>query len=209
MTRLYTDQVKQDLSTLPSSASDAWTTCVRTEHDTQFSYRLMEALRNHVQHHGLPVNQIIYARSWEGRGSEPMSVLRFGAQPHLDVQQLRENPKFKPSVLEELVSCTDPPNLTILVRRYVESFNRIHEAARQVLSQPTTEWTALFLSAFERSEAHLPNRQHVDLVRQDDQNNLVERVAIVRDLLKRISELRRRNSSLTTLARWYISNEVS
>ena len=207
ITRLYTDQLDHDMGTLFAAVPKAVSACVRNEYDTRFAYRFMEALRNHVQHRGMPINQISYPSSWEYRGDQPIASC-YRVAPSLEVQSLLENSKIKKSVLSELSTHAKPAGFTILVREYVESFNRIHETVRTVLAQPLAEWTATFMEAFDRSHEQLGDRKHVDVIRQEEDGHLVERVAIVQDLLDRITELKRRNPPLNTLSRWYVSSQV-
>ncbi len=207
MTRLYTDHVKHDISSLSTIAPEVSGFFSR-EYDASFEYRLMEALRNHVQHHGMPISGASYPQSWEDRGGQPRAAMRTSITPFLDVDQLRENPKFKPSVLAELNERVDPPPLSILVRKYVEGFSRIHDAVRALLAQSVSEWSTTFMGAFERSQLDLGERRHVDLIRRDVDGNTIEEIAIVKDLLERITEMKRRNPHLASLSRWYISNDV-
>jgi hypothetical protein len=208
MTRLYTDQVTHDISTLSVSAQEVLSQCFSREYDTHFEYRLMEALRNHVQHQGMPITGASYPRSWEDRGEQRMTAMRFSFTPALDLDQLLENQRLKASVRAELTQCEQLPDVSILVRKYVESFSRIHDAVRASLTQLMSDCSETFLSAFTRSESRLGARKHVDLIMQDADGRTLEQIAIVRDLSERITLLRQRNPHLATLSRWYVSNDV-
>jgi hypothetical protein len=207
MTRLYTDHIKHHINALITSPHviSNW---FSQEYDTSFEYRLMEELRNHVQHHGMPINGMSYPQSWEDRGDQRMVAMRTSIAPCLDIDQLRGNPRFKRRVLAELSQRADPPHLSTLVRKYVESFSRIHDAVRKALTQPLTDWRTTFMGAFELSQSQLGEWRHVDLVSQDADGNTIEQIAIVKDLMERITLMKQRNPHLATLSRWYISNEV-
>ena len=128
--------------------------------------------------------------------------------PSLDVESLRDNPNFKRAILAELDQQNPEPNLTVLVREYVELVNRIHDTVRTVLQQPLAGWTATFEGAIERGCQKLGDRKHVDAISQEQDGRLVERIAIVKDLVDRITELQRQNLPLNTLSLWYVSSQV-
>ena len=65
--RLYLDQAPRLLAICcpsPSSAVDTWRLRTNQEFDEHPEYQFMEALRNHVQHHGLPVHSIKQGGTW-------------------------------------------------------------------------------------------------------------------------------------------------
>jgi hypothetical protein len=101
--RLYVDQSKHDLSSIYTSGSgqqEVLKQALSREYDGRFGYRVMEALRNYMQHRSLPIKKLGYPSIWEEVGSERM--LRCSAEIYLDVVELREDKKFKSNVLGEL-----------------------------------------------------------------------------------------------------------
>lgn len=72
------------------------------EYDARLGYRVMEALRNYVQHRGLPLHSITVGGGWidteEGRRRKEKTTL------YLNVDTLAEDKDFKKDVLDELRS---------------------------------------------------------------------------------------------------------
>jgi hypothetical protein len=94
ITRIYTDPVKHDMGTLSALPKEPILNCFGQEYDSYFEYRLMEALRNHVQHHGMPITELSYPQSWVDRGSwvhrggKSMAAMRYSITARLDVDQI-------------------------------------------------------------------------------------------------------------------------
>lgn len=96
-----------------------------TEYDASFEYRFMEALRNHVQHSGIPVHRISTGSKWTELEDGLIEYsLYFGAQK----KELSGDDSFKKLVLVEM---PDEVNLRSAVRTYIESISRIHKQARE------------------------------------------------------------------------------
>jgi len=208
MTRLYADQVKHDIGRLPSSTLEAPADLFNAEYDAHFEYRLMDFLRNHVQHQGMPVGGVSYPSAWEDRRDERMAVMRLSIVPHLDVSQLLENKRLNPRLRAELADRKQISEIPILVRKYVESFSRVHHAVRDSLNGLVSDCRTTFLGAFSRSEVELGVRKHVDLISVDENGKRVEQIALVKDLIERIDVMKQRNPHLATLSRWFVSNEA-
>lgn len=68
MTRLYTDQVKHDLSGLYGRESTQLASIEKRfkgESANALGYRAMETIRNSMQHRDLPIRSIVYHSGWE------------------------------------------------------------------------------------------------------------------------------------------------
>ncbi len=102
--RLYLDHTDHGLSTMFGKTSDQLESVKKfkgTLYDKHLGYRLLEALRNHVQHCGLPVHSISYKQSRvETRKKHVFDQV--SVEPRLDFNELASNHGFKVSVLEEI-----------------------------------------------------------------------------------------------------------
>jgi len=82
-----------DLEFLKSSFSRAY--------DAFLGYRFMSALRNHTQHHGVSVSGVFHLRAVaDPAGNSPEQYVT--TTPFIRLSDLRENGKFKASVLAEI-----------------------------------------------------------------------------------------------------------
>jgi hypothetical protein len=130
--KLYIDQLGQHVrDCLPecSDAVDAVKALFSSKYDAYKEYRFMEALRNYAQHRGIPVHSTSVGGRWtslEESGSLEYS-LEFGSLSRL----LKEDPRFKKTVLEELPEQVD---LKAATRQYVEAIGDVH--MRNTLPMP-------------------------------------------------------------------------
>ncbi len=138
--RLYVDQVKHDIS---EALQDGGRVVARirkvmnAQYDDRFGYRAMEALRNHAQHRGLPVNAISFPIVHEERFQPARS--RFSVVPAIGVRELAQDKKFKPPILEELKQRANGNGLIALMpllRQYSEGLGAVHREVRTQLKAP-------------------------------------------------------------------------
>lgn len=120
--RAYIDQVKQDFKhlTLNTPFGDQADTLLSAEYDDSLDYRLMEALRNHAQHKGMPAHGYTASDNLH-------ETLSFNCMK----EQLANLGGFKASVLKQIPKQVD---LRGAARRYVECFSRVHIALRAQVS---------------------------------------------------------------------------
>ena len=97
---------------------------VRSQYDRSPHYRLAEALRNYAQHAALPVHGLF------GPSSDEKIRLSFATEPFVDPDELREDGRFKKSVLNELPVDGDVVKLKPVLRSYIESLGSIQTVFR-------------------------------------------------------------------------------
>lgn len=147
---LYVDQVTQDVNSIYGNDSDvskALDVAVKTEYDACLGYRVMAALRNHVQHRNSFVGTISYPFEWkDAEAPDGMGRWRFRVVPHLDVARLEADGGFKPKVLAELKGITVEQGpgaaipLTPFARQYVQSLGKVHEVLRILMADDVKQW---------------------------------------------------------------------
>jgi len=142
--RLYRDQVCHDLSQIygkDSPERDSFVRLTNDAYDSVLGYRAIEALRNYVQHRGLPIdtyNPITHRQE----NSEGLRIARRSIAPKLDFDELSKH-KFKKSVLQELKSAKND-DLKTLLRSYIDALGSIHIGLRKIVAEDVGQWeTAL------------------------------------------------------------------
>lgn len=101
--RLYIDQVKHDVAKVYDSDSDQQQRLIdlfSSEYDGALGYRVLEALRNFVQHRSLPVHKLEYSSSLDKR--QDITLTKHTCIPTLSVKHIEDDGGFKPKVLKEL-----------------------------------------------------------------------------------------------------------
>lgn len=206
--RLYIDQIKHDLSGLIGQAAVASARAQFSHaYDNSFSYRLMESLRNHFQHRGVPTVGVGYKSSWN-RESEP-PVLEFRVSVPLDIDVLRSDPKFKPEVLQEFLARGEKCSVVGDVREYVAKLAEVHEWLRKAMAEDVERWVTELRTVIDTAKSEFPGGRIVGLgviARDDDLRRAYESEQVFEDMLLYRDFFLRKNGSLGTLVQRFVSS---
>lgn len=211
--RLYLDQVVHEVCTAYGRESSQHQTLQATisgEYDNVAEYRLMETVRNHVQHRSLPLAGFIAPTDYE-EVSRDEDRWRIAIVPYLDIESLEANPKAKRSVVQEFAGRAVPPEMTRCLRLYLECLCRIHEAVRTIYAADYERATVVLLQA--RIEAmgkalamSLVGTTSVAAVARDARGR-PQRVLHLTDIvIDQVGALRARNRSFDGLAKRYVAS---
>lgn len=206
-TRMYLDQVQHDLGAIftKASATDAVKVATNAEYDGSFAYRIMEALRNHVQHRDLPVHELTFPVLFD-LDVEPITRHQT-AVPLLNPGRLALDRHFKATVLKELLAHGDRVPLTPLIRDYIACITRIHAVVRQVTDPYVAEWDAKIDAARKYARRLLgADLSGVILVAEHPGEPTV-RSYVFDELALERRALRERTRKLDDLAQSYVASE--
>lgn len=135
--RLYIDQLNNHcVACLPreEKTKERVTLFFSNEYNINFDYRFMEALRNHVQHHGTPVHKILFESRWTA--NDDSGLMEFSSYFIAEKKLLSSDKDFKKQILDEM---PDKVDLILAARGYIESISSIHSNARQMISSIVSE----------------------------------------------------------------------
>jgi len=202
-TRLYLDQAPQHLATCTANddiARKSLKAQTAKHYDSCLSYRLLEALRNHVQHSGLAVHRLSINNKWVG---EPKAQnLHVSIQPFTSRRYLEADGKFKKSVLSELPAEID---IAQAIREYLERLGDIHKLMRTLVAPHALHARSIIQSHIDQY-ARANNDQTVGLAAiRTDTSGCVEEVPIFLAWDDVRLKLVARNSTLGALAKRAIS----
>jgi hypothetical protein len=88
--RSYVDQTKHHLSNIFGNESDVVTKIEEyktKQYEQCLGYRVMEALRNYVQHRGFPIHAVTYNSQWVESKSEEKNKLLFSLTPYVNTSE--------------------------------------------------------------------------------------------------------------------------
>ena len=171
-------------------------------------YRTMEALRNHVQHRSLPISSISYPTQRINRGTDGWRT-QHTVSVSLDVQRVRDQGGFKPSVLSELQSIGRLVPLTPLVRLYLDCFVRVHDALRkQLLAAAELAEQRMKATAARGAEAFGGQNHGLVVVRATSEGEWRDSEDIFGSIAERWRELRSKNVLLGSLSGLFVSGEA-
>ena len=208
--RLYLDQTDHGFSQLYGNPSPELSNLIEFRHDlydSHFGYRLLEALRNHVQHSGLPVH--VFTRNISLiKGAIP----NYGQHvviPQTKPETLAENESFKKSVLAELCAMGKEVDLRVHVRDYISCLVQVHLHIRTLISSKITADRTVYNSAC--TEYSTINSQAVQvphLIAINEDGSHSEQIALSTEILSYYESLVTRNTINPSIYSAFASNSI-
>ncbi len=203
--RLYTDQLSSHICSRMQSDENAKTDIKELfskEYKACFEYRFIEALRNHVQHRGLPVHLVSTKLKWTDLDD---GLLEYSLCFSTQKKHLLLDDGFKNQVLNEM---PDAVNLRVATRIYIEAISRIHkqvrdkieknvDSARHVLDKAISDYTVI---CTEKPTCPLQAYKHQGKEKIDEFPILTKWDDVRRELVKR-------NKELVNLRKRYVSSQ--
>lgn len=212
-TRLYIDQVDHDLKQTYGAASRERKTFERRKsevYDSRLAYRAMELLRNHVQHHGLPIDTYNPSQyTAESTGNE--DSYRRTITPTLSLEELKKNKRLKKNVLRELEeSRGEGIDLKMLLRGYIDGLGEVHLTVRDLIEEDAAKWEGALAEVSERflRETGATKTTGLAIVSAADKRLIYsESEEIFDDIGERRRKLVRKNSFLNSFSSIFVSSE--
>ena len=210
--RLYLDQSAHHLNNIYGGNSTASSELEReksTEYDARLGYRVMEALRNYVQHRGFPIHSVTL--SWHLVEQEPnRKKYSYTATPLIKPTELEDDSRFKRAVLEELKAIGDEVDLKPLAREYMECLSRVHNRIREILRSDVSDWETKIHSTIDRYKAAVGEQTPIiglAIVKEIEDDMYAEEKSIFTEFLDRRRKLEKKNGILLSLASRYVTGE--
>jgi hypothetical protein len=208
--RLYIDQVGQHVTECLPLRSDAKTVVQNlfaTEYDAHFEYKFMEALRNYVQHRGLPVQWASSGSRWTDDPRSAEAMLEYSIELGAGRALFAEDEKFKKTVLADMPEKID---LKAAARRYVECLSRVHASIRTLIEE-VMERSRLLLEEAHGRYGDVFKESLVGLAacQCDDAGLRLETIPLLLDWDDVRKELQKRNRKLINLGKRFVSSRIN
>lgn len=207
--RLYIDQTFHNIHSIYGANSDqekAIKEQTSQEYDSDRpGYRVMEAMRNYVQHRELPVRLLSNNMQRIENGSDVF--IKRTVKLGIDINTLNEDKKFKRIVLTELQNLGESVEFTPLMRQYLESIGRIHLKIRGLLSPDLAQWEEIIqhpITQYREATGYIEGLKAVSI----DKSKITETISVFEDVIKRRKMLENKNKYLTHYSFHFISNEA-
>jgi hypothetical protein len=204
--RLYVDQIASKTQACDPSRpglAEYIKKLLGTEYDESKSYRFMEALRNHVQHAGLPVASVLYGS--RRNKEDAYERLEYHMEVMASKESLLENAGFKERALEGF---PDKIDLIAATREYVEALSRVQASARSSTASSVSN-ARQEISATVEQYAAAYGKKPVGLAAiQEDNGSWIETVPLLLDWDDIRQNLEKRNEPLKNLAKRYVSSRI-
>ncbi|QHT59876.1 hypothetical protein GXP70_07880 [Paenibacillus lycopersici] len=143
-------------------------------------YRVMEAIRNYVQHRGLPIHAISHKTS-----KTVDDRIKHLIVPTLRLKDIENDSKFKKKVLEELKLAGDTVDIRLYIRQYIQSFYKFQKFIRDILIEDVVtadevfnKYYTLYEQSYGKTTSLAVSRLHLDKFH-------IEPVQFLSDVIKR------------------------
>lgn len=205
--RAYLDQIKSIASKFPgaASSSDKIGMLATQWYDKSVSYRIMEGLRNFVQHRGFGVHGLKFGHQWTSKGDERLHRMHFWLEPHLSRTRLTQDGSVKRKLLSELTDETVPINLH--VREYMRAIGELQALFREETKGAVQEAKELVNGALQsyREQSEGGETTGATAIAMEG-GTRVGQFAILLQTLEYHDEITRKVNSMTNLERRVISS---
>ena len=202
--RLYVDQVTHDLRTAfgrKHPVAGTVKSATASQYEERLGYRVMEALRNTMQHRSLVVHELSYSHDHHDGGE------RIHVVPRALVTSLRAS-GVKKKVVRELESLGDDrASLTPLVRDYVEGLAMVHVAIRTATAPQLKAWDETLTGAQARAAERWGGGPDAAFlaVELSPHKRALDSFHVFTKLIEYRRYLERRNGKLKLLANRFVS----
>lgn len=201
--RLYFDQISHLINDTfgPNSSEEKRISVKRSElYDRSFAYRILEALRNFVQHRALPVENFAFNRH---RVEDGEGVLwETSIIPRLSAAVLEADGGFKKSVLNELKEHGGLVDIRPLVREYISLIFEVHQLVRELVATRVSQ----ALPVLESYLVRFPEAAFLEAVEKDGRGKHIQRVPLFREFLDHYRHLTKKFQTMKLLAQSYVSS---
>jgi hypothetical protein len=199
--RLYHDSVARHAKAITNEdAGQKIKNAAHGQYDGSLDYRIMEALRNHSQHHALPVYSYSVRRWWDQ--NHEFSNHEF--KPNISVSELAQNPDFKKTTMAEMQKGPDILKLKPMLRNYVEGLSTIHQSFRDATQTCVLQQMFVIEQNRQRFTSAHPNEPDmaISTYQADDEGMKVSvEHELAKTLIDYVSFLQRKNRHLVNFAR--------
>lgn len=210
--RSYLDQKDHDLGAISTVTDDIIREVKKSfsqQYDARLGYRVMEEMRNHVQHRGSSVYHLAYPSGWRGDIKTDDCWLEFNITASFTRKDLERDGEFKQRILDELPT-DEPIDLKAQIRDYVAGISEAHQTLRRLLDQTRKNACTLLRDAIAQYESQAEDGDATGLhfVQRDSDGNLLRAHSLFSDPIDRLDKLHRRNPLLSKLHRFYVTSHV-
>lgn len=209
--RLYMDHIPHNLNVIYGKGATL-VAKLKSEkskaYDTHLEYRIMEALRNYVQHRDLPITTLQLPSWWDGTPGTPGVFLKRGIKPFLQPKRLQEGGSFKAQVLKEIEGLGDKIDIRPMVRVYMDAICKIQKFIRDNTNADVASWQKQIADVEKRYHKRQKPAYGMAIVSRNERQ-VVEYHYITQNLTNRYNWLVRRNHTVNNFTASVITNEVS
>lgn len=205
---LYDKQLDHGFCVLYGRNSSKWSHVKERRASLKSSslgYQVAEAVRDHIQHRGLPVNTLFYQLTAKEAGGERR--VQVTTDPYLAVDQLQDDRKIPKGLIKKLKERGERVPLTPLIKEYVGCLGDLHNGVRDETASDGAALVSELRAVFLRTQAKLGAARIVAAVARAADGSQEESHQVFEDLLVLREELLQKNAVLSNLAQRFVTAE--
>lgn len=206
--RQYIDQTHHHVGPYLATTGLTSEAALSEQYDAHLSFRVMEALRNYVQHEDLGVHTVSIGGGWiESSGGK---VRRYVVSIGIDLDHLGKATKFKAKVLAELKTLPAIPDLKQIIREYISALATAHKKMRDTLKPQLDQWRSEMEAAFADVQKAYPSEElhRLAVFEQNADGARTKLLDLGREPTARLDRLQRINQTTLNLGPAYASTEA-
>jgi hypothetical protein len=206
--RLYVDYaLSTEIHSRNPDGRERVKTATNREYDTRLGYRVMEALRNYVQHRGFPLQGLTYQESAVGPIEDGISETYI--KPQLALDKLRQGAGFKRAVFEEMEGLKPPGDVRQWTREYVDGLRHVHQVLIQQVGAEIDSAIATYLKVCRRFAGRIASEDVIVRYEQRDENNKsLDRHSFTTEIVEHTISMKLENRYRTDVSRQFVTNAV-
>jgi hypothetical protein len=210
--RLYVDHTKHDIAAIYGNESPTYCalcSAFSREYDNRFGYAIMEALRNHTQHKGLPLYGLKYTSTRKFPGNEDAKLRKYTCVPTISLNGLRAEGALDKAPLLSRLPADDELDLRPLVRDYVAGLGAAHVELRTAMSGDIESWRGVLEGVRNRFlREHGEPEIGLAVIERGERGVHVRSAAVFPEFIDEYSRLVRKNRFPQSYATQFVSGDT-
>lgn len=209
--RAYHDQRPQDLaafSTPESPWAEKANGVFHSIFNLIFEYRVMEAVRNHAQHHRLPIERF-YTGASRDKTEKSISELRYTIDPEINLIELAKNNKLNKRTREEISELgVEWMDIKLALRRYVSGLAQGHNEVRSMIFDMFEDAKAVYAEFADRYKSRHASDNGAIFVMAYSEPEICEPIYLGLDVIAEVDRMYKLHLSAKNLEKRYVSTEI-
>lgn len=213
---LYFDQCESHLTRIFGRKSDKLEFLKRQKNELKEKddlFRFFLELRNHSQHHDIPIVNIKYSGSWTCLGED--GLLKFVIIPLADISRLEKDTQFDKILLLKIKNenkniYDDFFDIRPIIRHFVEKLSCLHLLFRDEIANQTKECDQILNDML--FQVYDPTQDPINkygyLLKIDENNKLLSEKIFFNGIIERRKLFEKKFSSFMNLHKKFVSNEI-
>jgi hypothetical protein len=169
------------------------------QYDALLGYRVMEALRNSAQHHGLPLHGLTVGGRWLHPGESLGERMHIYTVPTFTTHEFEGDSNFNKRVLRELEELGSKHDVRLYLREYIMGLSYVHQDFHSLTVTDLESAELTIVDAIESWTARYSQLREPQVLCLSTTDNGTDDVYLMRESVNRRRQLERDSPALVNL----------